>query len=63
MNVKDLIELLRALPKCSKIALQQKNLRRYFVIRIQDGGRGRLRGCGCDLTVDEGVAIYKGQLG
>ena len=44
MNVKDLIELLRALPRVARLPLNEKNLRRYFVIRIQDGGRGRLRG-------------------
>ena len=44
MNVKDLIELLRALPKGSKIALQRKEFEALFRDWIQDGGRGRLRG-------------------
>ena len=59
MNVKDLIELLRALPKGSKIALQRKEFDALF--RDSDPGRraGQIaRLNGCDLTVDEesGVA-------
>src|SRR5580704_4566863 len=54
MNVKDLIELLRALPKGSKIALQRKEFEALF--RDSDPGRraGQIaRLNGCDLTVDE----------
>ena len=54
MNVKDLIELLRALPKGSKIALQRKEFEALF--RDSDPGRraGQIaRLNGCDLTVDD----------
>jgi hypothetical protein len=61
MNVKDLIELLRALPKGSKIALQRKEFEALF--RDSDPGRraGQIaRLNGCDLTLDEksGVARF-----
>jgi hypothetical protein len=61
VNVKDLIELLRALPKGSKIALPTREFEALF--RDSDPRRraeqiARLNGCDLMLDEESGVATF-----